>query len=72
MAVWNKCWRREFIGDTRFPATPYWSDVEFNEKMFDKNPIYCSFDHALYYYNYLKPWSISWRAEQGEIEKHKG
>ena len=72
VAVWNKCWRREFIGDTRFPATPYWSDVEFNEKMFDKNPIYCSFDHALYYYNYLKPGSISWRAEQGEIEKHKG
>ena len=68
VAVWNKCWRRSFIGDTRFPDTPYWSDVEFNARMFDKCPVYDSFDHELYYYNYLKEGSISWRKEQGEIE----
>lgn len=68
IAVWNKCWRRTFIGDTRFPDTPYWSDVEFNDLMFAKNPRYRSFDRYLYYYNYLMPGSISWRKEQGEIE----
>jgi len=72
VAVWNKCWRRSFIGKTRFPATPYWSDVGFNREMFDRMPICTSMDHALIYYNYLKEGSISWRAEQGEIEKYKG
>ena len=71
VAVWNKCWRREFIGDTRFPAKPYWSDVDFNRDMFDKMPIVTSMDHALYYYNYLKEGSISWREKQGEIEGYK-
>jgi glycosyltransferase involved in cell wall biosynthesis len=71
VAVWNKCWRREFIGDTRFPAKPYWSDVDFNRDMFDKMPIVMSMDHALYYYNYLKEGSISWREKQGEIEGYK-
>ena len=73
VAVWNKCWRRGFIGDTRFPAVPHWSDVDFNRAMFEKYPIYyATVDHALYYYNYLQPGSISWRAEQGEIEKYSG
>ena len=71
VAVWNKCWRREFVGDTRFPAKPYWSDVDFNRDMFDKMPIVTSMDHALYYYNYLKEGSISWREKQGEIEGYK-
>ena len=68
IAVWSKCWRRSFIGDTRFTDKPYWSDVGFNHEMFSKNPIYDSYDHELYYYNYLMPGSISWRKEQGEIE----
>ena len=72
IAVWNKCWRREFIGDTRFPAKPHWSDVDFNRDMFDKMPVVTSMDHALYYYNYLKEGSISWREKQGEIEGYKG
>lgn len=72
VAVWSKCWRRSFIGDTRFPDTPYWSDVDFDKQMFAKNPVYDSFDHELYYYNYLNPGSISWRAEQGEIDKYEG
>jgi len=71
VAVWNKCWRREFVGDTRFPAKPYWSDVDFNRNMFDKMPIVTSMDHALYYYNYLKPGSISWMEKQGMIEGYK-
>lgn len=72
VAVWSKCWRRTFIGDTRFPAVPYWSDVDFDKQMFAKNPIYDSFNQILYYYNYLAPGSISLRAENGEIEKYEG
>lgn len=72
VAVWSKCWRRTFIGDTRFPATPYWSDVDFDKQMFAKNPIYDSFNQILYYYNYLAPGSISLRAENGEISKYEG
>lgn len=70
VAVWSKCWRRTFIGDTRFPAVPYWSDVDFDKQMFAKNPIYDSFNQVLYYYNYLAPGSISLRAENGEISKY--
>ena len=68
IAVWNKCWRREFIGDTRFSAKPYWSDKDFDRKMFDKEPKVYRWDMPLYYYNYLRPGSISYRQATGEIE----
>ena len=67
IAVWSKAWKREWIGDTRFPNTPYWSDVEFDRKMHLKDYTHSSLDQALYYYNYLRPGSISWRKEKGEI-----
>ena len=67
IAVWNKCWRREFIGETRFSSKPYWSDVDFDKAMFDKYPKVSTLDKPLYYYNYLRPGSISWRKEKGEI-----
>ena len=59
IAVWNKCWRRSFIGDTRFPGRLYWSDVNFNEAMMLKSPRIVDVDTPLYYYNYLRPGSIS-------------
>ena len=68
IAVWSKAWRREWIGDTRFPATPYWSDVEFDRKMHLKEHTCATLNQALYYYNYLRRGSISWRKEKGEIE----
>ena len=67
IAVWSKAWRREWIGDTRFPATPYWSDVEFDKAMHEKAGAWSVLDQPLYYYNYLRPGSISWRKEKGEI-----
>ena len=67
-AVWNKAWRRSFVGDTRFPAVPYWSDVDFSKAMMAKRPRLGFIHSALYYYNYLRPGSISWRKEMGEIE----
>lgn len=68
IAVWNKAWRREFIGDTRFPPKPYWSDVDFHNAMMAKEPRIHYLHEILYYYNYLRPGSISWRKEKGEIE----
>ena len=68
IACWAKCWRREFIGDTRFPAVPHWSDVDFDNAMFAKPGKIGTWDMPMYYYNYLREGSISWRKEQGEIE----
>ena len=68
IAVWSKCWRREHIGRTRFPAVQYWSDVDFNNAMMAKEGNIGVWDMPMYYYNYLRPGSISWRKEQGEIE----
>ena len=68
IAVWSKAWRREWIGDRRFPDTPYWSDVGFDKQMHTGEYRYANLDQALYYYNYLRPGSISWRKENGEIE----
>ena len=71
VAVWNKCWRKDFIGDTRFSDLPHWSDVGFHRAMMDKCPVYATFGYPLYYYNYLKPGSISWKAKEGLIESYK-
>lgn len=59
IAVWNKCWRRKFIGDTRFPNVYACSDKYFNEEMMKKHPRIYDWDMPMYYYNYLRPGSIS-------------
>lgn len=64
IAVWNKCWRREFIGDTRFPNIKNWSDVTFNKRMMEKNPKINDWDMPMYYYNYMRVESISERARR--------
>jgi len=68
VAVWSKCWYRESIGKTRFSDRPYWSDVDFMKAMMAKEPRIHRWDMPMYYYNYLRPGSISWRQKQGEIE----
>lgn len=70
-AVWSKAWRRSFVGSTRFPAKPYWSDTDFHVELMRKNPIAAAWDMPMYYYNYLRPGSISWRRDKGEIEDNK-
>lgn len=60
IAVWNKCWNREFIGDTRFSDVKWWSDIDFDEAMRAKNPKYYDWDIPMYYYNYMREGSISW------------
>lgn len=68
VAVWSKCWRRRFLEDVRFPDTPYWSDVEFDRRAIEKQPVVVNWDMPMYYYNYLREGSISWRQKIGEIE----
>ena len=67
-AVWSKCWRRAFVGKTRFKDTPYWSDLEFNRTLLQKRPRAVFWDFPIVYYNYLREGSISWQKKQGEIE----
>lgn len=59
-AVWNKAWRRAFVGDTRFSDVEAWSDVDFHRQMMDKHPRIRDFDLLAYYYNYMREGSQSW------------
>lgn len=58
-AVWNKCWRRSFIGDTRFPNVYAISDSYFHAAMMDKAPRVKTWDHPVYFYNWMREGSIS-------------
>ena len=51
-AVWNKCWRREFVKDVKFPHTPRFSDVTFTNGVLAKHPRLVEWDMPLYYYNF--------------------
>lgn len=63
-AVWNKCWNRQFIGDTRFPNVYSISDYKFHLAMLNKNPRIVEWDMPMYYYNYLREGSISWEMQR--------
>lgn len=55
----NKCWRKSFIGDTRFPDKKVANDAGFHEAMMRKNPRMYEWEMPLYYYDYLAPDSKS-------------
>ncbi len=57
--VANKCWRRSFIGDTRFGNFEVAEDEEFFKALMSKNPKIVEWDMPLYYYNYLRKGSKS-------------
>lgn len=63
-AVWNKCWKRSFIGNTRFPAIKSISDWYFHCDCFARNPKIIYWDMPMYYYNFLREGSISWEEAQ--------
>ena len=58
-AVWNKCWKRSAIGDTRFPEVYSVSDSYFHTEMMLKNLRVRIWDMPMYYYNYMREGSIS-------------
>lgn len=67
-AVWNKCWRREYIGDLRFDDYEYGEDVAFSKKMFLNGPCMAYLDSPLYYYNFMRPNSQTWKKERGLVK----
>lgn len=66
IAVWNKCWRREFIGNTRFSHRHAVSDVDFHNAMFYKQPRTYNWDMPMYYYNFMREGSISEERYRGK------
>jgi len=61
IAVWNKCWKRELIQDCKFSNEWSVSDVQFHRQAMAKKPKILDWDMPMYYYNYLRPGSISER-----------
>lgn len=55
----NKCWRKSFIGDTRFPNIKPDSDAGFHTEIMKKNPVFDIWDMPMYYYNFLREDSYS-------------
>lgn len=58
-SVWNKCWRRDYIGNHRFTDVYSISDFYFHNEMMKVPHRQVLFDMPMYYYNYLRPGSIS-------------
>ena len=54
IAVWSKAFRREFVGDTRFPAVPFTSDVNFMDEIVAKKARCYAMHKLMYYYNYMR------------------
>ena len=55
---WSKAWRRDFIGDERFPIWSAIDDYGFAVKMHPKAR-FEFWDMPIYYYNYMQPGSGS-------------
>ena len=66
-AIWNKCWRREFIGDERFPDWPTIDDYGFSCKMHPKARM-LYWDQPFIYYNWMRPGSDSDLFKKNEID----
>lgn len=55
----NKCWRRTFIGNTRFPNKYPDSDASFHDLIMMKHPKFDVWNMPMYYYNFLCDESFS-------------
>lgn len=68
-AIWNKAWRREFIGKERFPEWKHSDDYGFAVKMHPKAR-FQFFYQPLYYYNFMREGSVSDKIRKGEYTNH--
>ena len=59
-AIWNKVWRRSFIekGNYRFPPLPFADDSPFSKETLPHAKI-DFWDMPFYYYNYMRPGSLT-------------
>ena len=71
IAIWNKAWRRSFIGDYRFPDWKHSDDKKWAEDLHPKANKIMIWDQPFYYYNYLRKGSIADKVEKGEIDPHE-
>lgn len=55
----NKCWRRRFIENFRFPNVHPDPDYYFHQEIIKHNPKFDIFRQPLYYYNFLREGSQS-------------
>ena len=67
IAVWNKAWKRSFIGDERFPDWIHSDDLGFAKKMHPRAK-FGFLDEPLYYYNFMRPGSVSEKIKAGEYD----
>ena len=69
-AVWNKAWRRKFIGKERFPDWIHTDDLGFARKM---HPLarFGFLPKALYHYEFMRPGSVSERIRNGEYDNRQ-
>lgn len=65
VAVWTKAFRREFIGDIRFPAIEFTSDENFMNDILAKTPRRYKLDRLMYYYDYMRPGSQTEQHNRG-------
>ena len=64
-AMWAKLWKREFIGDHRCNNKKHAVDLDFHNEMMALNPKWGIINQTLYYYNYLRPGSMTDQLEKG-------
>ena len=67
-APWTKAWRREIIGDHRFPDVEHSDDLPFTREMIPLVQSIRTIYQPLYYYNYMRPGSIQDRLARGELK----
>ena len=69
VAPWSKAWRRDFIGEHRFPPWKHSDDLGFAELMYPLiDKLDCTND-AYYFYNYMRAGSIQDKLRTGELSK---
>ena len=54
IAVWSKAFRKEFVGDIRFPGIPFTSDAPFMDSIVAKQARCYAMHKLMYYYNYMR------------------
>lgn len=54
ISTWNKAWRREFVGNTRFSDVKYTSDLDFHNGVMAKNPKIITWDMPFIYHDHMR------------------
>ena len=69
IAVWTKAFKRELIGETRFPGIPFTSDRPFMEEILKKHPRTFTMNKLMYYYNFKRKGSQTWQYDRERLNE---